>query len=110
MTDSFFGYVIVGCLIVLALCIVLTLIRAITGKGVTDRIVAANMIGTMAVVAIIMLSIYLSESGLLDVSLIYAMLSFLAVVVLCKVYLGVYKEKKVKENLEKQTKEEEEKK
>ncbi|MCQ2538330.1 MAG: monovalent cation/H+ antiporter complex subunit F [Lachnospiraceae bacterium] len=109
MIDGFFSYVIIGCLIVLAVCIVFALIRGISGKGVTNRIVAANMIGTMATVAIILLSILLGEKGLLDVSLLYAMLSFLAVVVLCKVYLGVYKEKHVKEDIENQGVKEEKK-
>ena len=39
------------------------------------------------------LMLMLSQSGLADVALIYAMISFLAVVVLCKVYMGVYLQK-----------------
>ena len=40
------------------------------------------------------LALKLAEGYLADVALIYAMLSFLAVVVLSKIYLGVYLEKK----------------
>ena len=61
-----------------------------------DRIVAVNMIGTMSVIMIAIVSLYLSEDFLLDVDLIYAMLSFLAVVVLTKVYMGVHKEEEIR--------------
>ena len=40
------------------------------------------------------LSVYLEENYLVDVCLIYAMISFLGVVVLCKVYTGVYLQRK----------------
>lgn len=76
-----------------ALCIFTCLVRAIKGPRTMDRIVAINMIGTLSVVIIALMSLYLEESFLLDVDLIYAMLSFLAVVVLTKVYMGVHREK-----------------
>lgn len=85
------------CMIVMAILIVCCLIRAIKGPRLTDRIVSGNMIGTMTIISIGLLSVLLKESFLLDVCLIYAMVSFLAVVVLTKVYMGVYREKKEKE-------------
>lgn len=85
------------CMIVMAILIVCCLIRAIKGPRLTDRIVSGNMIGTMTIISIGLLSVFLKESFLLDVCLIYAMVSFLAVVVLTKVYMGVYREKKEKE-------------
>ena len=51
----------------------------------TDRIVAINMIGTMTTVIIGILSAYLGETSLVDVSLVYSLLGFLAVVVMCHV-------------------------
>ena len=82
-------------LIVLMFC---GLIRAIRGPEITDRIVAVNMLGTLTIMIICILSMWLEESYLLDVALIYAMISFLAVIVLTKVYMGVHtqhhKEKK----------------
>ena len=59
-----------------------------------DRIVAVNMIGTITICIVCILALKLAEGYLADVALIYAMLSFLAVVVLSKIYLGVYLEKK----------------
>ena len=59
--------------------------------------VAVNMMGTMIMVIIGILSVKMKEGYLVDICLIYAMISFLAVVVLTKVYTGVYVEKKEKE-------------
>jgi multicomponent Na+:H+ antiporter subunit F len=48
----------------------------------------------MVIIAI--LALMLEEGYLVDICLIYAMISFLAVIVLTKVYMGVYLEKKQK--------------
>ncbi len=80
-----------GVLILLALCITVCLIAAIKGPSLGDRIVAANMIGTLTIITICVLAFHLSEGWLVDVALIYAMVSFLAVVVLTKIFIGRYK-------------------
>ncbi len=80
-------------LIVLALLVVLTFIRVIKGPRLADRVVGVNVIGTLTIMMICVLSLMLAEGYLLDVALIYAMISFLAVVVLTKIYLGVYLER-----------------
>ena len=80
-------------LIILAVIILIYVIRSIIGPKLTDRIIAVNAIGTLTIVAIAILAMLLKESYLLDVCLIYAMLSFLAVVVLVQLYLKVYAEK-----------------
>jgi multicomponent Na+:H+ antiporter subunit F len=84
-------------LVFLAVMLMLCLIRAIIGPRVTDRIVAVNMMGTMVMVIIAILALMLEEGYLADICLIYAMVSFLAVIVLAKVYMGIYLEKKEKE-------------
>jgi len=87
-------------LVILAVMLVLCLIRAIIGPRIADRLVAVNMMGTMVMVIISLLAVIMGEGYLVDISLIYAMISFLAVVVLTKVYTGVYlesKDKKAKE-------------
>ena len=78
--------------------IILCLIRAIIGPRIADRIVATNMMGTIVMVIIAILAIMLGEGYLVDICIIYAMISFLAVIVLTKVYMGVYREKKEEEN------------
>ena len=84
-------------LIFLALMVMLCLIRAIIGPRIGDRIVSINMMGTMIMVMIAILAIMLEEGYLVDICIIYAMISFLAVIVLTKVYMGVYLQKKKEE-------------
>ena len=92
--DIFFTAV----LIVLAVMVVLCLIRAIIGPKIADRIISVNMMGTMVIVTIAILALMLGEGYLVDICIIYAMISFLAVIVLTKVYMGVYLEKHRKED------------
>lgn len=67
--------------------------RAFRGPQVTDRIVAINMIGTMVVILICVLTLRLGEDYLTDVAMIYTLLSFLAVVALAKMYIGVWRKR-----------------
>ena len=53
-----------------------------------------NMMGSITIVMIAIMSFLLKEDYLMDICLIYAMVSFLAVVVISKVYIGIYEEKK----------------
>lgn len=66
------------------------LIRSIRGPRIADRIVGINMIGTIVILMISVLALMLHEGYLIDIAIIYALLSFLAVVVLVKIYIGVY--------------------
>ena len=81
-------------LVILAVMFILCLIRAIIGPRLADRLVAVNMIGTMVMVSISILAVLMDEGYLADICLIYAMISFLAIVVLTKVYTGVYMKEK----------------
>lgn len=83
----FFSVVIVIIAIFAALC----LLRAIIGPRLADRVVAVNMIGTMIIVEVAIFSV-MTEGYLADICLIYAMISFLAVIVLTKIYTGAYKQ------------------
>lgn len=95
--DQAYEVVLVAALIFLALMVILCLIRAIIGPRVADRILATNMMGTMVMVIIAILAVLLHEGYLVDICLIYAMISFLSVIVLTKVYMGVYIQRKQKE-------------
>ena len=83
-----------GILSVLALMLVLCLVRAVIGPKIADRLVAVNMMGTMVIVSIALLAVIKNQGYLVDICLIYAMISFLAVVVLTRIYTGVYRESK----------------
>ena len=69
------------------------LIRAIIGPRVTDRILAINMIGTMVICSIVILSRLFEASYLIDVALIYAMVSFIAVLILATIYIPIQKKR-----------------
>lgn len=98
--EQAYGFLLTGILIVLALLVMLCLVRAIIGPRIADRILSVNMMGTMVIVIIAILALMLGEGYLVDICIIYAMISFLAVIVLTKVYLGVYREKKEAEQEE----------
>lgn len=95
--ESVYQILFTGVLIILAILLLLCLVRAVVGPRIADRIVAVNMMGTMVIVMIAILALMLGEDYLVDICIIYAMISFLAVIVLTKVYMGVYMEKKEKE-------------
>jgi len=84
-------------LIILGILLFFCLLRAIRGPRIADRVVGINMIGTIIIMMITILSLMLEEGYLVDIAIIYAMLSFLAVVVLVKIYIGVYRAQKIEE-------------
>lgn len=92
--DLIFQNFLIFIMAVMGLLIIVAVVRSILGPSTSDRIIAVNMIGTITIVLIAILTVYLGEDYLGDVCLIYAMISFLAVVVLAKVYTGVYLEAK----------------
>lgn len=73
--------------IVLAALMLATLVRAILGPRFTDRIIAVNVINTLVVAEIVLLSVWMEEDFLVDVALLYALLSFLTVVVVSRLVL-----------------------
>ena len=95
--DNLYTALMQGAMIVLGLCLFVCLFRAVKGPTMADRIVAVNMTGTFVITIILFLSLLMHEDYLVDIALIYAMLSFLAVVLLCRIYIGIYRAKKEKE-------------
>ncbi len=86
---SWFFYIILS---LMALMLVFYLIRAVIGPRIADRLVAVNMMTTTVTVIIAALAVIKNQGYLADICLIYAMISFLAVVVLTRIYTGVYRE------------------
>ena len=78
---------------VLGILIFLCLIRLVRGPRVADRIVGVNMLTTLVCIAICVLSLMLGEGYLTDVAMILCLLGFLAVVLLSKIYIGVWSKK-----------------
>ena len=67
--------------VALALLILATLVRAVLGPRFTDRIVAVNVISTLVIAELMLLSVWMREEFLVDIALVFALLSFLSVVV-----------------------------
>ena len=71
----------------LAITMCFCLYRAVKGPKLADRIIATNMICVKTILLIVMVGISLDEKFLVDVALVYALLSFLAVVVFTRFML-----------------------
>ena len=84
---------------ILALYSFICLFRAVKGPTTADRIISINMIGTIIIMIIIVLALMMNEGFLIDIALIYALLSFLAVVLLVRLFITVNaKKEKEKED------------
>ena len=75
-------------LALLVSAILFGLLRAILGPRKADRIMGINMIGSLTTLSIAVLSVLLKEPWLLDVCLIYCLISFLTVVLLAKIKIS----------------------
>lgn len=95
--ETTYHFLFIGILMVLGIMLFLCLLRACMGPTVADRLVSINMMGTMVMVIIATLAVMMEEGYLVDICIIYAMISFLAVIVLSKVIMGVKKEEEVGE-------------
>lgn len=79
------------------LLFLICMIRAIKGPRIADRMMAVN-VGTTIITAIIaIVAILLNEGYYVDIAIIYVLLSFMAVVVFVRVYLGIYRKHKAEE-------------
>ncbi len=100
--SNIYEIVYTAALVIIGLLVMACLVRAIRGPRIADRVIAVNMIGTLIVITICILSFLMNEGYLVDIAMIYTMLSFLAVVLLTKVYMGIYREKHRQEELAKE--------
>ncbi|MGI6183045.1 MAG: monovalent cation/H+ antiporter complex subunit F [Candidatus Fimadaptatus sp.] len=89
MIEQAYNVMYTAALVVLGLLLLCCLVRAIRGPRIADRVIAINMMGTLVVITICILAFLMHEGYLVDIAMIYTMLSFLAVVLLTKVYIGV---------------------
>lgn len=74
-------------LIVISLLLCVMLFRSAKGPGVTDRLLSINMVGTLVIAGIVILSRLLGEAWLLDVALVYTMISLVSVLILARVLI-----------------------
>ena len=96
--EGFINVALTVVLFFLAFCIVMGLVRAFTGKKPADRLVAVNMITTAVIMMTVILSVLFKESWLADIAAIYALVSFVAVIVFSRLYIVSHMRKKAAEN------------
>ncbi len=70
------------------------ILRAISGPKFSDRILAINSIQTIIILIICILSVFQGENYIVDIALIYAMLGFVTVVIVCKAYLRSHRKER----------------
>ncbi len=73
-------------LFALSICFLLILIRLIAGKTTFDRVLAANSIGTLIVLAISIHGFYMGRPEFVDISLVYALINFIGTVAVLKLF------------------------
>ena len=76
------SWILIGSAVFLSVSVFICLMRAALGPRYTDRIISASMVGTQVIVLIAVLAVIVGQDYLADICLIYAIISFLAVVVL----------------------------
>jgi multicomponent Na+:H+ antiporter subunit F len=93
MIESAYRILYISVLICLAVAIIAQLLRSITGKLTIDRFIGVNMITTTTVLAMGVLTMLLGESYLPDIMIVYVVLSFLALMILCRLYINLHGKK-----------------
>ena len=83
-----------------SIAIFVCFIRAVIGPSIADRLLGINMIGTQVIIIIAELTVLMGEAWLADVATVYALLSFLGVVVLTKIYIGIYRKEHLNDKQE----------
>ena len=85
-------------LCIFAFYMFICLFRAVKGPSTSDRVISINMIGTLVNMIIIVLALMMNEGFLIDIALIYALLSFLAVVLLVRLFITANAKKRKEED------------
>jgi multicomponent Na+:H+ antiporter subunit F len=76
-----------GSMIFIAVLVAAMLLRAFLGPRFSDRLVAVNMISTLGLCEVYLLVILTGEDFLLDIALIYALVSFVTTTVLSRMII-----------------------
>ena len=98
--DTYYNYLFTGLIVVLSILILLAIIKSIIGPKVADRIVSINMISTMVLMILCTLTVwFVNEGYLADVSLVYVLISFVAIIVLANVFVNVNMRRKFKQEV-----------
>lgn len=73
-------------IIVILVSALITFYRVVKGPTVFDRIIAADSIGIMFLLVLVLLSLYFEREIFLDVAIVYGLLSFTDVLIMAKFF------------------------
>ncbi len=90
MIDQLYEWLYYGTMGFLAVLAFAYLLRTIIGPTFFDRILAVNNISTLVIIMISILAVVQGESYIVDVALIYSMLGFVTIIIVCKAYLRTH--------------------
>ena len=90
LIEQCYNYLFWGALVVLAAGILAALVYIIRARLTVDRIIGINLLGTLVVIIICALTYLLGEDYLADIAVIYVVMSFIAVMMLCRIYINLY--------------------
>jgi len=71
--------------IVILIAIAVGLVRAFRGPTLYDRVMAANMIGTLTVLMVAVLGFMTGRPEFLDIALVYVLISFVSTIAVLRV-------------------------
>ena len=71
----------------LSITIFFCLFFAVRGQRLTDKIIATNMIAVKTIILVVMVGVYFGEGYLVDVAMVFALISFLATVTFTRLIL-----------------------
>ena len=94
LIEQCYNYLFWGALVVLAVGILAALVYIIRARLTVDRIIGINLIGTLVAIIIAILTYLLGEDYLADVAIVYVVLSFIAVMLLCRIYINLYRRRR----------------
>ena len=72
--------------IVILVAIAVGLVRAFLGPTLYDRVLAANMIGTLTVLMVAVLGFMTGRPEFLDIALVYVLISFVSTIAVLRLY------------------------
>jgi multicomponent Na+:H+ antiporter subunit F len=71
---------------ILLLAVAVGLVCAFRGPTLFDRVLAANMVGTMTVLIVAVLGFMSNRPEFLDIALVYVLISFVSTIAVLRVY------------------------
>lgn len=80
MTDQTTGLVIFAVLVLLLIAMLFTLISTMRARRLFDQVLAINMLGSVAIAAIVAIGLLLGSESFVDIALLYALVNFVAAI------------------------------